>query len=123
MRQQKSSTQNNMSEIKEIINALTKFRDERDWKQFHNSKDLSIALSIEVAELNELFLWKNGDDIKNIDLSKIEEELADVLIYAFLLADRNNLDVKEIIMHKIRRNGDKYPVDKAKGSSKKYTEL
>jgi NTP pyrophosphatase (non-canonical NTP hydrolase) len=112
--------QNKMSEIKDITEALVNFRNERDWEQFHNSKDLALALSIEAAELNELFLWKNAEEV-NTD--KLKEELADVFAYAFLLAEKNNLDVKTIVLDKIKVNGEKYPIDKAKGSAKKYNEL
>jgi NTP pyrophosphatase (non-canonical NTP hydrolase) len=112
--------QNKMSEIKDITEALVNFRNERDWEQFHNSKDLALALSIEAAELNELFLWKNAEEV-NTD--KLKEELADVLAYAFLLAEKNNLDVKTIVLDKIKVNGEKYPIDKSKGSAKKYNEL
>ncbi len=106
--------------MNEIIDALKTFRDERDWKQFHNPKDLSLALSIEASELLELFLWKSPAEA---DSQKVREELADVFAYAFLLADAYQLDVKEIMLDKIARNRQKYPVDKAKGSAKKYTEL
>jgi NTP pyrophosphatase (non-canonical NTP hydrolase) len=109
-----------MKESEEIIEALLKFRNDRDWEQFHNPKDLALALSIESAELLELFLWKNADEA-NID--KVKEELADVFSFAFLLAEKYGFDVKEIILDKIKTNGIKYPVDKAKGTSKKYSEL
>lgn len=109
-----------MSDFKEIVDELIKFRNERDWEQFHNAKDLSLALSIEASELLELFLWKNPEDA---NVEKIKEELADVLSFAFLLADKYKLDIKEIILEKIRTNDAKYPVDKSKGSAKKYNEL
>jgi NTP pyrophosphatase (non-canonical NTP hydrolase) len=109
-----------MSEIKDITDELVKFRNERDWTQFHNSKDLALAISIESAELNELFLWKKAEDV---NLDKLKEELADVFAYAFLLAEKNNLDVKKIVLEKIKANGIKYPIDKAKGTAKKYDEL
>jgi NTP pyrophosphatase (non-canonical NTP hydrolase) len=109
-----------MKESEEIIQALLKFRNERDWEQFHNPKDLTLALNIEASELLELFLWKDAADANQ---EKIKEELADVFAYAFLLADKYNLDVKQIILDKIKKNADKYPVDKAKGTSKKYDEL
>jgi NTP pyrophosphatase (non-canonical NTP hydrolase) len=112
-----------MGEIKDIITALVKFRDERDWAQFHDTKNLAVALSIEAAELNELFLWKDVKESELIDKEKIKEELADVFAYAFLLAEKQGLDVKQIVLDKIKRNGEKYPVDKAKGSAKKYNEL
>jgi len=108
------------AEIREIIDLLTKFRDERNWQQFHNSKDLALALSIEAAELNELFLWKKAEDV-NVD--KLKEELADVFIYAFLLANKHDLDVRDIVGNKIKINGEKYPPEKAKDSAKKYHEL
>ena len=109
-----------MSEIKEIIDELIEFRDERDWEQFHNPKDLALAISIEAGELLELFLWKNH---KDADKEKVKEELADVLAFAFLLADKYGLDVKKIMLDKIKQNGEKYPVDKAKGTARKYDEL
>jgi NTP pyrophosphatase (non-canonical NTP hydrolase) len=109
-----------MSDIKTIIATLVEFRDERDWKQFHNPKDLSIALSIEANELLEQFLWKHYDDANKENL---KDELADVFAYAFLLADRLNFDVEEIITEKIKKNRAKYPVEKAKGNAKKYNEL
>lgn len=109
-----------MKEIEEITRALIKFRDERDWEQFHNPKDLTLALNIESAELLELFLWKNAD---SADREKVKEELADVFSYAFLLAHKYDLNVKEIVMQKIADNGKKYPVEKAKGTAKKYNEL
>jgi NTP pyrophosphatase (non-canonical NTP hydrolase) len=109
-----------MSDIKEIIDALIKFRNDRDWEQFHNPKDLAIALSIEVGELLENFLWKSAEEAKP---EKVKEELADILTYAFLLADKYGFDVREILLEKIKKNGEKYPVEKAKGTAKKYNEL
>ena len=112
-----------MSDTSQIIQALVQFRNERDWQQFHDSKNLATALSIEVAELNELFLWKDVAESEKVDLNRLKEELADVFAYAFLLAEKHNLDVKEIVLEKIKRNGEKYPVEKAKGTAKKYNEL
>ena len=109
-----------MGNISTIIKKIVKFRDERDWEQFHNSKDLALALSIESSELLELFLWKSNEDFK---LDKLKEELADVLMYAFLLADKHDLNIHDIILDKIKKNEEKYPVDKSKGSSTKYNEL
>jgi NTP pyrophosphatase (non-canonical NTP hydrolase) len=103
-----------------IINEIKKFRDERDWEQFHDPKDLAIAMSVESNELLEQFLWKSS---KVANLNKIKEELADVFSYAFLLADKLNLDVEEIILQKIKKNAEKYPIDKSKGTAKKYDEL
>ena len=112
-----------MDDIKQIIKEVIKFRDERDWKQFHDSKNLSTAISIEAAELNELFLWKTIEESERVDKTRIKEELADILIYSFLLAHKHNLNIKEIMLEKICTNSQKYPVKKAKGSAKKYTEL
>jgi NTP pyrophosphatase (non-canonical NTP hydrolase) len=112
-----------MSEILEITKALVDFRDERDWKQFHDTKNLATALSIEVAELNELFLWKTIKESDEVDTERLKEELADVFAYAFLLAEKHQLDVKQIVMNKIKRNAEKYPVSKYKGKATKYTEL
>ncbi|WP_295793541.1 nucleotide pyrophosphohydrolase [Mucilaginibacter sp.] len=109
-----------MNDWKELQTLLIEFRDERDWAQFHNAKDLALALSIEAAELNELFLWKNANEA---NVEKIKDELADVLGYALLLADKYNLDINEIMTSKIQKNADKYPVHKAKGNAKKYNEL
>lgn len=109
-----------MSDIEIIQEELRRFTQERDWDQFHNGKDLAIGLSIEASELLEAFLWKKPEDA-NPD--KIKEELSDVLNYAFQMADKYNLDIKEIMLEKIRKNAAKYPVEKAKGSAKKYNEL
>ncbi len=106
--------------MKELMREIRQFTEDRDWDQFHNGKDLALALSIEAAELNEAFLWKDAKDVK---LEKVREELADVFNYAFLIADKYDLDVREIVMEKLAKNAIKYPVDKAKGKSDKYTEL
>jgi NTP pyrophosphatase (non-canonical NTP hydrolase) len=113
-----------MSELNRITQALISFRDERDWQQFHDSKNLATAISIEASELNELFLWKNSTaEVESVDKERLAEELADILSYSFLLAKKHNLNIEDIILNKIKKNGDKYPIDKAKGTSKKYNEL
>jgi NTP pyrophosphatase (non-canonical NTP hydrolase) len=112
-----------MSEFRDLMAALVEFRDARDWKQFHDSKNLAIALSIEAAELNEVFLWKDVPASEEVDKAKIKEELADVFAYALLLAEKHGLDVKEIVLEKIAKNNEKYPVAKSKGNAKKYDEL
>ena len=109
-----------MKDIEEITQELLKFRNERDWEQFHNPKDLALAINVEAGELLELFLWKNSE---SANTEKIKEELADVFAYAFLLAENYKLDVKEIVLDKISKNGEKYPIEKAKGTAKKYDEL
>jgi len=109
-----------MKEIEEITKALIDFRNERDWAQFHNPKDLALAINVEAGELLELFLWKKAEEANK---DKVKEELADILAYSFLLAEKYGFDVKDIVMNKIKINGDKYPVDKSKGTAKKYNEL
>ncbi|MAL85640.1 MAG: nucleotide pyrophosphohydrolase [Opitutae bacterium] len=111
-----------MSDIQDLTELLVQFRDERDWGQFHDSKNLALALSIEAAELNELYLWKKESESEKIDKIRLKEELADVFAYALMLAEKNNLSVAEIVKEKIVKNGKKYPVEKSKGSSKKYKE-
>ena len=110
----------NKTEIEKITDLLIKFRDERNWEQFHNSKDLSLALSIEAAELNELYLWKKAEDV---NIERLKEELADVLIFALLLARKHKIDIRDIIMKKIGANKKKYPVKKAKNTAIKYNQL
>ena len=107
-----------MSDIQQIIDALVAFRDEREWQQFHDTKNLAVALSIEAAELNELFLWKDVAASEEVDKEKIKEELADVFAYALLLAEKQGLDVNQIVWDKIAKNAEKYPVEKARGSAK-----
>lgn len=109
-----------MNDIETIINALIEFRNERDWEQFHNPKDLAVAINVEAGELLELFLWKNAEEANE---QKVKEELADVFAFAFLMAEKYGFDVKEIILEKLKQNAEKYPVDKSKGNAKKYTEL
>ena len=109
-----------MTDIEEIINKLIEFRNDRDWEQFHNPKDLALAINVEAGELLELFLWKKPDDV---DKEKVMEELADVFAFAFLLAEKYGFDVRQIVFDKIKQNGEKYPIDKAKGTPKKYSEL
>lgn len=108
------------TELDLLIAELVKFRDDRDWTQFHNSKDLALAISIEAAELNELFLWKKPHQVSK---KNIEEELADIFAFALLLARKHNVDVPSAIRKKMRKNGKKYPVVLAKGNARKYTEL
>ena len=106
--------------MEEVIQRLREFRDERNWQQFHNPKDLAMALSIGASGLLEAFLWKAP---QAADPEKVKEELADVLAYALLLSDAYNFDIQKIILEKIQKNEEKYPVHKAKGTAKKYNEL
>ena len=104
--------------MEEVIEKIIKFRDDRDWKQFQTLENLAKSISIESAELLENFQWDNNYDIKHV-----EEELADVLIYSYLMAITMDVDVKEIMLKKIEKNEKKYPVEKSKGKSTKYTKL
>ena len=108
------------SDLSEIVQRLRDFNRERDWEQFHDAKNLALSISIEASELNECFLWKNADEA---DRTKIEEELADVFLCAIMLADKYDINIKDICLKKIERNAQKYPVEKAKGKSTKYDEL
>ena len=112
-----------MRDFELLMSELQKFRDARNWDQFHNSKDLALAISIEAAELNELFLWKSIEESEKVDKTKLKEELADVLAFSLLLAGKHGFDVREMVLEKIRKNNEKYPVEKAKGTAKKYNEL
>ena len=109
--------------MKELMNRINQFRDERDWRKFHNEKDLAISISLEASELLELFQWKKSEEVVEKSLQEIREELADVFIYSFMMADNLNLDVEEIIKSKLDLNEQKYPVEKSRGSNKKYNEL
>lgn len=111
-----------------IIKEVVKFRDARDWKQFHTPKDLSAGIAIEAAELQEHFLWKTDAECQEYlgiatKRTGVVEELADVIIYALLLADRLDVDVDGAIKRKLALNARKYPVKKARGNARKYTEL
>ena len=107
----------------ETIRRVIQFRDDREWRQFHTPKDLAISLSLEAAELLEIFQW-SGTDLECRDkLGRIREELADVLSYCVLMADVCGLDLDEILNAKVDHNAAKYPVEKARGSAAKYTEL
>jgi NTP pyrophosphatase (non-canonical NTP hydrolase) len=109
-----------MSDIADLQNEALAFRDARDWAQFHNAKDLAAGLSIEASELLECFLWKNAH---SADPAKVREELADVLVYALLLAHEAKIDIPAAIREKLALNAKKYPVDKAKGRADKYDKL
>lgn len=107
----------------ETIKQILKFRDDRDWKQFHNPKDLAISISLEASELLEVFQW-SGEDVSNEGKQeRIKEELADVVNYCVLMADACGLDLDVIVQEKIRENNGKYPIEKAKGKSDKYNKL
>ncbi len=107
----------------EIVKQIILFRDERNWKQFHNPKDLAISISLEAAELLENFQWTGSETNVPEHKDNILLELADVIIYSVMMADLLNVDINEIITEKLKLNEKKYKIDKAYGSKKKYTEL
>jgi len=112
--------------IKDLTKLVLDFRHERDWKQFHNPKDMALSLVLESAELMELMQWRNGADLDEHLMKnklRVEEELADVLGWILLLASDQNIDLADAFRRKIELNKKKYPIDKAKGSAKKYDEL
>lgn len=102
---------------------INRFRDERDWRKFHNEKDLAISISLEASELLELFQWKTSEEVKKNSIERIKEELADVLIYSYMMADNLDFDIDEIISEKLKKNNNKYPIELSKGNNKKYNEL
>ena len=112
-----------MDETKEILEVINQFRDERNWRQFHNEKDLSLSISLEAAELLELFQWKSSEEVVSEKQERLAEELADVLIYSYMLADNLDFDINDIIRKKLVKNSEKYPIDKSKGNNTKYQEL
>ena len=115
-----------MSDFSEIIQKIRKFRDDRDWMQFHNHKDMALSLVLEAAEVLEHFQWKKPEEVNahaEKNKGEIAEELADVAMYLFELSDNLGIDLKKAIQDKIEKNDKKYPVEKAKGSAKKYTQL
>ena len=109
-----------MNEIQVLTQEIISFINARDWYKFHKPKDTALALFIEASELNEAFLWKNETEV---NIEKIKEELADVMIYSLDLAHQYNLNIEEIIRAKLKINADKYPIDKSKGNATKYSEL
>jgi NTP pyrophosphatase (non-canonical NTP hydrolase) len=108
-----------MSEIRDLQARILRFRDERDWAQFHTPKDLAMSLSVEAAELLELYLWKSSEEA---DVARVREELADVLYCALLLAEHYQIDVHAAVVDKLAKNALKYPVETSRGSNKKHGE-
>lgn len=107
----------------ETINQILKFRDDRNWRQFHNPKDLAISISLEASELLEVFQWSGQDTVCEKKIDKVKEELVDVINYCVLMADACGLDIDEIVQEKIKVNSQKYPVEKAYGNKEKYDKL
>lgn len=106
-----------------LIKKINQFRDARDWRQYHNEKDLAISISLEAAELLELFQWCSSEETVQNKLPQLEEELADVFIYAMMLTSNLDLDIEQLVLNKLAKNEQKYPVAKSKGRKDKYTEL
>ncbi|PFK30591.1 nucleotide pyrophosphohydrolase [Bacillus cereus] len=109
--------------LEDLTSLVVKFRDERNWKQFHNPKDLALSLSLEVSELLENFQWQTSEEAVAKNLAQMKEELADVLMYALLFAHETGIDITQVIEEKLQKNNEKYPVEKAYGVNTKYTEL
>lgn len=105
--------------MKKVIETIRQFNQDRDWEQFHTPSNLAKSIAIEAGELLELYQW--SEDVKSLDALK--DELADVLSYALMLADHYNLDLEDILLNKIAKNALKYPIEKAKGKSNKYSDL
>jgi len=115
-----------MSEIKNIIEKIKKFRDERDWMQFHDPKNMAVSIIIEASELLEHFQWKTKKEVDNYlaeNQEEVRDEIADIALYLFELADNLGVDLLDVMEKKLEKNEKKYPVEKAKGSHKKYTEF
>ena len=115
-----------MSELKKMQASILEFRQARDWKQFHNPKDCAISLSLEAAEVLEHFQWKTSEEIADyikVNNREISHELADVLYWVLLMSTDMKIDIEKAFYEKMTINQSKYPIAKAKGSHKKYTEL
>ena len=113
-------------DLKSITEKIIKFRDERNWAQYHDPKNLSQALGIEAAELQEIFLWKTPEESRNLsakDIARVKEEIADVFIYLTYLCHEFEINLFDAVSKKIEKNSVKYPIEKSKGSNKKYDEL
>ena len=116
----------NDSTIAELTRLAIQFRDERDWKQFHNPKDMALSLALEASEVLELMQWKNGDELQrhlDTNRARLGEELSDVLFWVLAMANDFGIDLGETFKQKLIKNAQKYPIEKAKGVSTKYTEL
>jgi len=106
-----------------ILSEIIKFRDDRNWSQFHNPKDLAISISIEANELLELFQWNSSKETVENDFQNLQNELADIIIYCTLMADKLDIDLEKAVEHKLEKNKEKYPIDKAYNSKEKYDKL
>lgn len=114
-------------DLEKLNNDILQFVTERDWEQFHSVKNLSMAMSVEASELMELFQWMTEEDSNNIkndpkNLSKLEDEVADVFVYLMRILHKTDIDLEKAVRQKMKKNAEKYPVDKSRGNSKKYNE-
>lgn len=107
----------------ELITDINKFRDDRDWRQFHNPKDLALSISLEASELLENFQWKTSEEAIEKNAENIQDEIADVFMYLMMLTDDLNLNIEDIVRAKLDKNNSKYPVEKSKGNKDKYSSL
>ena len=116
-----------MSDLQQLTQAIIQFRDERDWKQFHKPKDCAISLTLEAAEVAELFQWKTDEQMEAMKSGEKQEDLADelsdVLFWVLTIAHDFNIDMKSAFLRKLEKSAKKYPVEKARGSKRKYTEM
>ena len=115
-----------MDSLKDLISEIRKFRDERDWMQFHDPKSMAASITIEAAELLEHFQWKNRDEVRQYvekHKDEIGEEIADVAMYLFELSDNLGIDLINAMREKLKKNATKYPVEKARGKHTKYSQL
>lgn len=112
-----------MSDIKNLTEKIKKFRDDRDWKQFHSPKNLAISIMLEASEILELFQWTKDNELPKEKIKDLEDELADTLSYLLLLADKFDIDLSKAFKEKIKKNEKKYPIEKSKGRDTKYTKL
>ena len=123
----RSTFMDNKTTITEVASVVIAFCKERNWEQFHNAKDLAIGISTEANELLQIFRFKSDEEILEIinsqKKSEIEEELADIFYFILLFAKTNEIDLSDALFAKINKNAEKYPIEKAKGSNKKYSEL
>jgi NTP pyrophosphatase (non-canonical NTP hydrolase) len=107
--------------MEDLQKAVIKFRDERNWSQFHNAKDLAISLNLEASELLETFQWKSSEEAIETKMQEMKEEVADVMIYLLMLSDKLTIDLQEVVHAKLVKNAEKYPVEKSFGSNKNIT--
>ncbi|WP_411955283.1 nucleotide pyrophosphohydrolase [Alkalibacillus sp. S2W] len=98
-----------MNNLNQLIQSINEFRDARNWREYHNPKDLAVSISIEAAELLEDFQWKNSEQALEDNMENIQEEIADVLIYTMMLSSDLDLDIEEIVTKKLEKNAEKYP--------------